>query len=354
MSELPCVLTPVDPADLATVFFALGKDISADPRLVAVLLAQSALETGHWRMMRCFNFGNVKATDKWIEAGGGYTFFKETPPHAKAPVSETMGVAAAERNLRYAKPRLDEPERLDMEIGPDAGNNRVVCWFWPRHPQTRFRAFRSLHEGAKAWMRLLSGDRYRPALAYAARGDVAGYCRELKKRGPYFTEDLGRYTGVVQQLYRKYLPVAQNAADLEVVDVKEIETDPPPAEDENPYRTRPEDIALHPAGWTELSTGVEITSMPLADTGDRGPLFCRGSETARKWGGGARHAHRFGSLLPRAPQAVRQGRPWRAHPTASVTRQRASPTSRYPAHARGHDALPPHTDGEPGVVHVPR
>lgn len=273
MTEHPNQFTTVEPSALARVFASLVADVSTDPRLVAVLLAQSALETGHWRMMRCFNFGNVKATDKWVDRGGGYTFFSQAPPHARAPVSETMSRAAAVRNMQLARPRPDAPDKLDMVIGDEQPNGRV-CWFWARHPQTRFRAFATLQEGAEAWLSLLAG-KYGPALVPAARGDVAGYCRELAALGPYFTEDVKRYTSVVEQLYRKYLPIAQQ-------DIKPVNQDPEPV-NQNPYATRPEDIAIHPAGWLRLSTGVEITSMPVADTGGRGPQFCRGSETARKW-----------------------------------------------------------------------
>ena len=209
MPELTTALTTVEPADLACIIAERTADISDDPRLVAVLIAQSALETGHWRMMRNYNFGNVKAHNKWVDGGGGYTFFSKAPPHAEAPVSETMSRAAAHANMKLARKRPDADE-LDMVFGPAKGGNRILCWFWARHPQTRFRAFATLREGAEAWLSVMRG-RYRAALEPAARGDIAGYCRELKRLGPYFTEDVDRYAGVLQQLFQKYLPIVRAA-----------------------------------------------------------------------------------------------------------------------------------------------
>lgn len=282
MVELPSKLTPVDPEDLATVLFALVRDISEDPRLVAVLVGQSALETGNWTMVRHFNLGNTKASDDWIESGGDFTYYTEVPPHANAPVTETLTEAQVRANLALARPRPDG-DGLDMFVAREQPGHRFVCEFWPRHVQARFRAYRSLYDGAESWVAMLRR-KYGPALDRAAQGDVVGYCRELRRLGPYFTADINAYTKLVANRYRKFLPVAQAVAEKalrpSIDGAEEREIMP---RNENPYRTRTEHLGIHPSSWWPLSSGVEITCLPVVDTGGRGPLFARGSETVRKW-----------------------------------------------------------------------
>lgn len=270
--EHPETFTEVDPGELARVFAELVGDVSPRPELVAVLLAQSALETGHWGWMRSFNFGNVKATDRWIELGGGFTFFATPPPHAPAPVSENLTHAQVQPNLKLARPRPDAGG-LDMHVGElierEGAPDLYRCWFWPRHVQARFRAFGTLLEGAESWSKLLRG-KYREALEPASRGDVRAYCAALKRLGPYFLEDVDRYANVVGALFRKYLPTAEDALR-------------PRPRGATMYATRFEDIEIHHTGTIELASGTKITALPLLDRGNRGPVFCRGSETAAAW-----------------------------------------------------------------------
>src|SRR6266568_2263174 len=105
--ELPAIRTPCSPEDLALAFCSawralLGSAPSRDS--ILLLLAHSALETGHWKSMMCNNIGNVKSRDG---DGRCWTFFR---------CNEIIG--------------------------------GKVLWFDPPHPVCRFRAFQTLTEGA--------------------------------------------------------------------------------------------------------------------------------------------------------------------------------------------------------------
>lgn len=203
-------MTPAAAADVGSAFVEAAKaaGLNPSPELVGVLMAQSALETGNWAAMVCFNFGNVKATDGWLAAGGDFTYYTVTQPGADAPVTENMTQQEAEHWMRQAKPRADGSGKLDMEIRSKRADGRHYCLFWARHVQTRFRAFLSLRAGAQAYLDKLTG-KYAPALIPAAKGDVTGYIAELQRLGPYFRADQAAYEKVVRDRYKRYLPTAR-------------------------------------------------------------------------------------------------------------------------------------------------
>lgn len=209
MAELPPTRHYVAPHDVAASFIVAlqAEGWVVTEELLATLMAQSALETGHWGWMYAFNFGNVKATDKWIADGGDYTYYDTPPPHSKAPVSENLTREQMAYNLKLSAKRDNgEP---DMAVVGRTDDGRYICLFWPRHVQCRFRAFKTLDEGAAAYVSKLSG-RYRASLEYATVGDVRGYVYSLHAGG-YFTADVSRYTSVVQTLFRKYEPIARES-----------------------------------------------------------------------------------------------------------------------------------------------
>jgi len=255
MPELKAEHTPVEPAEVATAFKAAAEaaGITPTPQLLGVLLAQSALETGHWKAMVTFNFGNVKATNEWIANGGCYTFYDKTPPHAEAPVTENLNTAAKDFWLTKAKPRTDGGEGLDMVVKGRRSDGLYYCLFWPSHPQARFRAFETLTEGAAAFLQKLTG-RYRPALDHARTGDVAGYVTTIHSLG-YFTAGLQSYLGAVQGLYGKYLQVAKAAM------TGPLEHLP----DTGAFVSQPEDCEIHESGWLELQSGAKISKLPVWD-----------------------------------------------------------------------------------------
>lgn len=260
MPELTPLTTTAAAEDVAAAFKTAAEDAGLDvtPQLLAVLLAQSALETGHWEAMYCFNFGNVKATDKWIAGGGSFTYYDKKPSHAEAPVTENLPTPEKNYWLAQAKPRTDGGEGLDMVVKHQRNDGRFYCLFWPSHQQARFRAFESLEDGAAAFLQKLTG-RYRPALHRAKIGDVVGYVSTIRSLG-YFTADLGRYLRSVQNLYRKYLPTAEETLTHMPTATELLKTLPDDIldRDEILLRMVVRGEALIEYVWVDLGNGLEI------------------------------------------------------------------------------------------------
>lgn len=128
---------------------------------VAVLTAQSALESGRWRSMHCWNPGNIKASESY--------------------------------EYLYCQFRCNEV------IGGK------VVWFDPPHPQTNFRAFMDLDSGVLDYLRFLSQrPRYSSSWHAAESGDPALFVHALKNAG-YFTADEAPYRRAVVSLFNEYL-----------------------------------------------------------------------------------------------------------------------------------------------------
>jgi hypothetical protein len=128
---------------------------------VAVLTAQSALESGRWRSMHRFNPGNIKASPD-------YEYF-------------------------YTQFRCNEVIGGKLE------------WFDPPHPQCNFRAFMNLDTGVLDYLRFLSGRvRYAGPWAAAMKGDPAAFVHALKISG-YFTASESPYMKGVVSLFNEYM-----------------------------------------------------------------------------------------------------------------------------------------------------
>ncbi len=168
-NNVPNRITPLIPEQVAEAFRQGFETIEGDPpsdETLSLLLAQSALETGHWKKIHCYNFGNIKASENYQ---GMYCMFR---------CNEII--------------------------------NGHVRWFDPPHPQTWFRAYASASEGAYDYLAFLAVDtnndgvnRYEAAWKAAKRADISGFIRQLKMVG-YFTANLDRYLKAVDQLYDKY------------------------------------------------------------------------------------------------------------------------------------------------------
>ena len=160
---IPDKLTPCSALQVAKAFRGAMETLEgATPRTIrlAVLVAQSALETGRWRSVHCWNFGNVKAGPdyEWL-----YTQFR---------CNEVI--------------------------------NGKAVWFDPPHPQCNFRAFTSIDSGALDHIRFLSSSkRYASAWEAARKGDPAEFVHALKASG-YFTADEGPYLKAVVALFNEY------------------------------------------------------------------------------------------------------------------------------------------------------
>lgn len=184
--------TPIDALDLANALrHAWQRRMGVVPSdaSLGLLLAHSALETGHFRQCRCFNLGNVKATASWP---GDYCYFEadEVVPSSR--------VAAA---LSSKAPRTDGLPGHNVVV-ETLRNDRALVTLYPDHPWCRFRAFESLADGATDYLAILH-ERFSEAWPALEAGDPERFVRSLKAQG-YFTASIERYLPPVVALFRKY------------------------------------------------------------------------------------------------------------------------------------------------------
>jgi hypothetical protein len=156
---------------------------------LSVLLAQSALETGHWKYSYCYNLGNAKAGASWQ---GDYCFY---------PADEIVNEAQAASAIAERALRTDGVAGHDVELTA-LPRGQVKVTLHPDHPWCRFRAFTSLQDGADDYLGLLH-KRFKAAWPAIEAGDPEGFVRTLRELG-YFTASLERYLPPVQQLFDKF------------------------------------------------------------------------------------------------------------------------------------------------------
>lgn len=199
--------TPITPSDVARALRAawlrLFEVIPAD-QCIAVLMAQSALETGRWRSCWNYNLGNIKPGSKW--QGDTCQF------------------------------RLNEVIK-----------GRVV-WFDPPHPQTTMRAYSSLTDAAADYLWLLRR-RFATAWTPVLNGDPIAFSQALKAQG-YYTAPEPPYTKAVKSLYTEYLKLL-----LSQESGPDLEPDAPP--DTEPGDHGLEALALSIAAFDAVTASRE-------------------------------------------------------------------------------------------------
>jgi hypothetical protein len=144
-----------------------------------VLMSQWALETGWGRSMHCFNMGNAKSRKG---DGYNYTYFK---------CNEIFRTKSAERY------QARDPEHAKITSYRDDGT--AIIWFYPDHPACRFRAFRTIHEGAYDYLSMLV-KRFHMAWPAVVEGSPAKFAHLLKVQG-YYTADEREYTDTLTKVY---------------------------------------------------------------------------------------------------------------------------------------------------------
>jgi hypothetical protein len=160
---IPHAITPITPAAFASALVAAWRTYfggEAPRQAVVLLMAQSAHETAAWKYVHNFNIGNIKAVE-----GDGYdwTMFR----------------------CREKKDGKD-------------------VWLDPPDPGTRFRAFRTLAEGAIDHLAFLYGRaRYAPAWAELKSGDPWKFATALRAAG-YYTDPVEVYAGAVARYARQF------------------------------------------------------------------------------------------------------------------------------------------------------
>lgn len=155
-------LTPLTAPEVCRAFHSAYSQVFASPpstRTLAILMAQSALESGRWKSLHRANFTNIKASETYE---GYYVLYR---------CNEII--------------------------------NGKVEWFDPPHYQCRFRAFLSVQEGAVDYLRFLTRARYLQALTEAQRGDPRSFVAALK-RGGFFTAAEEPYAKAVVSLTAEY------------------------------------------------------------------------------------------------------------------------------------------------------
>lgn len=150
--------TRATPEDMIHAIWQAHQDVIGGPcpvNLLELLVAQSALETGRWQSMWCFNCGNIRG---------------------HAPDGAWTSIKGASE--------IENGKEVFYDVGPD----------------NKFAAYRDAVDGARAFVRFLGTashppepNRYQGAWDAAISGDVVGYCAELKKHG-YFTANLEQYS----------------------------------------------------------------------------------------------------------------------------------------------------------------
>lgn len=178
--QLPATRTPVSIDQLIFALRAIWEETLGEQPAVnslAVLAAQWSLETGDGRSMIAFNIGNFKS----IEGDGrDFTFFttwEELPP----PTAASM----------VAKNTMERPCNV---IGPGA-HGLVKVRFSPNHPVCRFRAYRSLSDGAVDYLRTLKG-RFSLSWPAVRMGDPKMFALLLHRQG-YYTASVESYTAAL-------------------------------------------------------------------------------------------------------------------------------------------------------------
>lgn len=165
---IPDELTPCTPRDVMwalRVAFERVTGLVPSRATLALATAQSALETGRWKAIHRFNLGNIKAGETYEGA--------------------------------YCQFRCNEVIKGKL------------LWFDPPHPQTNFRAFLSLEDGATDHIEFLSKRaRYASAWAQLVRGNPDAYVHALKAAG-YFTADVGPYHKAVKSLFNEYMRILE-------------------------------------------------------------------------------------------------------------------------------------------------
>lgn len=159
--------------------------VAPDPKSIAVLMAQSALETGRWRACITYNLGGAKAV-----FGGphDWTFFTTT---------EVLPTAVAERLVEQST----QAAPCSM-LGPVGEHSRRVI-VRPRHPLCCFRAFRTSAEGCEAYMGILR-NHFAKAWPAVEAGDIVTFVAMLKTQG-YFTAPESEYLHGVEGLFWEFL-----------------------------------------------------------------------------------------------------------------------------------------------------
>jgi hypothetical protein len=228
---VPPVKTPVSPTEAVQGFRAACERLwqTTKPETIAVLTAQSALESGRWSAMWNYNPSNIKHENS----------------------REGLFTAIRLNEVLNGKVVWFNP---DDEWRDSSGRARRDVP--PGHPQCRMRAFETFADGVADKLAFLNRDRYKLAKAAALAGDPSLYVRTCRAAG-YFTAALEPYERAVLSLFRTFLPIAQAAAPPAQL---------PPEEDRQLCADMAECMRIQVPEWLRNRVAAQVaTGMTLGD-----------------------------------------------------------------------------------------
>lgn len=211
-------VTPVTPSQFLEALYRAWLDLFEEvPKheSLLVLMAHSALETGRWKYLHNYNFGNVKGVDG---DGRDYCYYA---------CNEVLDIAVAA--AYEAKSTPDRSCRITSKIA-----GKAEIWFYPEHPACRFRAYYvdldqdgvvdeqvSLTHGVCDHLLELHR-RYKSCWPSVLQGNPAEFVRALKSQG-YFTAPLEPYLQSVISLYNEFGRLPFDTTNLPVLSEKQKE-----------------------------------------------------------------------------------------------------------------------------------
>jgi hypothetical protein len=201
-SELLAVKTPVTKEQaIEALWKAWQGFFGSTPKKesIWVLASQWSLETGHGRSMWGYNLGNVKSRE-----GDGYDYQFFT-------CNEILVKSQAE------KLAAEDPEHA--KISSTRADGTCIIWFYPKHPACRFRAFKSLLEGATDYIALLAR-RFDKAWPAVSAGDPAAFSHLLRVQR-YYTADEQAYTSQLVSIFKSYAKLAFDYDSLPMLTTQE-------------------------------------------------------------------------------------------------------------------------------------
>lgn len=168
VAPVKTTMTLAEAASALRTALSAGRSELIRDDVLALGLAKSALETGRWRSMWNWNWGNIKAGPQYA---GMYTCIR---------LNEVLGGKV-------------------VWFNPDSEGHAVP----PGHPQTRMRAFANRYDGAYAYVEALT--RMFPRSYEALLGADPGQFVRTLKAERYFTAAEGPYLTGVQKLQNEFM-----------------------------------------------------------------------------------------------------------------------------------------------------
>jgi len=185
--KLPDSITKITTAEAFNALAGAWMDYFNNPpkyESVALLTAQWALETGWGKSMHNNNFGNIKSS---ASDGLDYCYFAcgEEVPYATAVKLQTKS-----------------PDLIDIRrVYGEGARQKASIWVKPEHSWCRFRAYKTLREGACDYLSLLFR-RFNNAWPAVRKGDPAQFSHLIRQQG-YYTADEAQYTKTLIGVYSK-------------------------------------------------------------------------------------------------------------------------------------------------------